>query len=238
MGEERMPLITNKTNFAPGDVPTAAELNAPYDSLQSVGDDIDGTNTATGWITWRHTEAGLTGNAIANRLYQYNNDTTNETLYNNTSYVTISEGGNPAQLSLGFTSESGECVRFHASGMVGESTVTTDYDYAGLPGGNKGKPNYYAFRLLLNATVGGAPTTINLGEWGYSFTTKKSGNLTSITTPTLSGRIHWQPFAFSAVYSPNSSITFNSVELQCKVYDNANSLSVERHQLYAVRAKR
>ena len=233
-----MPLITNKTTFEPGDVPTASQLNAPYDSLASVSDDIDGTNTATGWITWRHTEAGNTGFPVANQLFQYANPTTTETLYNSTSYTTITQGGNPAEITLNITPEIGECVRFSASGMTGDHTVTIDYDYAGLPGGNKGKPNFYAFRLLLNATIGGVPTPITLGEWGYSFTTKKTGNLTSTLTSQISPNINWQPFAFSTTYRPTVVMLMNNVQLQVKVFSNANSVSIERHQLYAIRAKR
>lgn len=234
-----MPLVTNKKHFNSGDVPTAAELNAPYDSLQTVSQNIDTENTATGWMTWKHYEAGKTGASVFNQMFQYNNPTTTETLYNNTSYTTISQGGNPARIDLNITPEQGELIRFSSSGMVGESTVTIDYDYAGLPGGNKGKPNFYAFRLLLNYTEGGVPGTSTLGEWGYSFTTKKDGDLTSIITPALSGPIYWQPFAFSTVYrQPNPTRLLNSVELQCKVFDNTNQLSVERHQLYAIRAKR
>ena len=233
-----MPLVTNKTTFEPGDVPTAAQLNAPYDTLASVSDDIDGTNTATGWITWRHTEAGDTGSPVANQLFQYYNDTTTETLYNNTTYTTITQGGNPAQINLSITPEIGECIRFSASGMTGNHTVTTDYDYAGLPGGNKGKPNFYAFRLLLNVTIGGGASTVNLGEWGYSFTTKKDGTLTNTIGNPISPDINWQPFAFSTVYRITQVQTLNNVQLQVKVFSNANSVSIERHQLYAIRAKR
>lgn len=233
-----MSLVSNKTLFAPGDKPNASELNAVYDSLQTASQNVQTDNTATGWITWRHTEAGKTGFAVANQCFQYNNPTTTETFYNNTTYQTITQGGNPAQISLNITPDIGEVVRFSASGMTGDHTITIDYDYAGLPGGNKGKPNFYAFRLLLNHVTAGVPGTINLGEWGYSFTTKKDGTLTSVVTPALASGINWQPFAFSTVYRQDVVRLLTSVELQCKVFDNTNDLSIERHQLYAIRAKR
>ena len=234
-----MPLVSNKKHFLSGDVPTASELNAPYDSLASQSGQIDSQNTATGWMTYKHYEAGDTGAPVFNQMFQYNNPTQTETFYNNTTYQTISQGGNPAQITLNITPIAGELIRFSASGMVGDHTVAIDYDYAGLPGGNFGKPNFYAFRLLLNYSDSGVPGTLNLGEWGYSFTTKKDGTLTSTITPTISGPINWQAFAFSTVYRHSvSSRLLLSVELQCKVFDNTNSLSIERHQLYAIRGKR
>ena len=115
--------------------------------------------------------------------------------------------------------------------MVGDHVITKDYDYVGA---NQGKPNYYAFRLLLTTSAG----TVNLGEWGYSFTTKRSGALTSTVTQNIASAINWQPFAFSTVYHVATSVTFQKVELQCRVFDAGNQLSIERHQLYAIRAKR
>lgn len=233
-----MPFVNTNTRFEPGDVPTAAQLNAPYDQLATVSAGLNGENTATGWITWRHGEAGSTGNPVANQCFQYANPTTSETLYNSTSYTTITQGGNPAQITLNITPEIGEVMRFAGSGMVGEHDITTDYDYAGLPGGNKGKPNFYAFRLLLNHTTAGVPGTINLGEWGYSFTTKKDGTLTNSNNSAPEGQINWQAFAFSTLYRQTTVRTLNSVELQVKVFDTNNDVSIERHQLYAIRHKR
>ena len=228
-----MTLVSKKT-FQPGDIPSAAELNAPYDDLATATGAIAGDNTATGWITHRHTEVDKTGQPVFNACSQYNQPA-GITSYNNTAYQTITYLGSPAQITLGYTPDVGEVVRFAASGMVGENDVTIDYDYVGA---NAGKPNFYAFRLLLNHTTGGIGGTINLGEWGYSFTTKTNGPLTSVITPNIAGRIHWQPFAFSTLYHQQSIRTLNSVELQCKVFDNTNLLRIERHQLYAIRGKR
>ena len=64
-----MSLIVSAKTYVEGDVPTASELNAPFDDLQSASSNIDGENAASGWITWRHLEAGLAGVSIANSLY-------------------------------------------------------------------------------------------------------------------------------------------------------------------------
>jgi hypothetical protein len=225
--------LIDKKAFAPGDIPTAAQLNAPYDSLASASQNIEGDNSATGWITHRHLEVDKTGQAVFNTCKQYNQPTGTSN-YNNTTYSTITFAGSPAQITLGYTPDIGEVVRFAASGMVGDNNVVVDYDYIGA---NVGKPNFYAFRLLLNHTTVGVPGTINLGEWGYSFTTKTNGPLTSLT-PTVAGHIYWQPFAFSTLYTQSTTRTLNSVQLQCKVFDATNTLQIERHQLYAIRGKR
>tara|TARA_R110002126_G_scaffold84445_3_gene205198 strand:- start:44 stop:736 length:693 start_codon:yes stop_codon:yes gene_type:complete len=230
-----MPLVTSGTIYEGGDVPTAAGLNAPYDDAATVSNAIAGDNTTTGWLTLKHCN---TAAPVANVIYDYANDTTTQTTYNSTSYTTITQGGNPAQITINTTPDVGEIIRFTASGIVGDNEVATDYDFAGLPGGNKGKPNYYAFRLLLNHTTGGTPGTIVLGEWGYSFTTKKSGTLTSTISNPIAGAINWQTFQFSACYRQDQTRLLNNVQLQCKVFDNTNTLHIERHQLFAVRAKR
>jgi hypothetical protein len=230
-----MPLVTSGTIYDGGDVPTAAGLNAPYNDAQTVSNDIDTDNTTTGWVTLKHCNPAT---PVANVLYDYANATTTQTTYNSTSYTTITQGGNPAQITINVTPEVGEILRFTASGIGGAHSVATDYDYAGLPGGNKGKPNYYAFRLLLNHTTGGVPGTINLGEWGYSFTTKKSGTLDNTISQPIAGAINWQTFQFSACWRVDQVRLLNNVQLQCKVFDNTNTLNIERHQLFALRAKR
>ena len=233
-----MPLVQTQTIFDGGDVPTAAQLNAPYNDAQTVSNDIDTDNTASGWLTWRHLDTALTNVPVANKISSYQNATTTVTNYNSTTYTTITQGGNPAQITLNVTPEVGEVLRWEASGIGGEHELTTDYDYAGLPGGNKGKPNYYAFRLLLNHTTGGVPGTIVLGEWGYSFTSKKSGTLTSTISQPLGGALNWQTFQFSTCWRVDQVRVLNNVQLQCKVFDNTNTLKIERHQLALVRGKR
>jgi hypothetical protein len=107
--------------------------------------------------------------------------------------------GSPAQITLGYTPDIGEVVRFAASGMIGDNDVVIDYDYVGT---NVGKPNFYAFRLLLNHTTVGVPGTINLGEWGYSFTTKTNGTLSSTLTPASQDRFIGN-HSHLALFTPN-----------------------------------
>jgi len=112
MGPQRgaiMPLITTLKNFQPGDIPTATQLNAPYNELATDSAAIDGSNAASGWATHRHLQ-----NPIANSAKEYENSNFVETTYNNTTYQTISQGGQPAEIILNYTPDLYDCIRFEA----------------------------------------------------------------------------------------------------------------------------
>lgn len=225
--------IANKQHFNEGDIPTAAQLNAGYDSLQTQSAQINDNNTASGWITARHIYNAA---PAANVLKSYMNPTTTLTAYNSTTYTTISQGGNPCEATLGYQPNQWEITRFSASGLVGTLICNTTYDYVGA---NVGKPNYYAFRMLLTYDAGAGDVTETIGEWGYSFTPQS--RLISDTTPGNYGElnpIQWQTFQFSTLRQHNGAsgaVTYKKVELQIKVFDNTNTVRIARHQIFAVR---
>lgn len=225
--------IANKQHFNEGDIPTAAQLNAGYDSLQTQSAQINDNNTASGWITARHIYNAA---PAANVLKSYMNPTTTLTAYNSTTYTTISQGGNPCEVTLGYQPNQWEITRFSASGLVGTLICNTTYDYVGA---NVGKPNYYAFRMLLTYDAGAGDVTETLGEWGYSFTPQS--RLISDTTPGNYGElnpIQWQTFQFSTLRQHNGAsgaVTYKKVELQIKVFDNTNTVRIARHQIFAIR---
>lgn len=225
--------IANKQHFNEGDIPTAAQLNAGYDSLQTQSAQINDNNTASGWITARHIYNAA---PAANVIKSYINPTTTLTAYNSTTYTTISQGGNPCEVTLGYQPNQWEINRFSASGLVGTLICNTTYDYAGA---NVGKPNYYAFRMLLTYDAGAGDVTETIGEWGYSFTPQS--RLISDTTPGNYGElnpIQWQTFQFSTLRQHNGAsgaVTYKKVELQIKVFDNTNTVRIARHQIFAIR---
>lgn len=225
--------IANKQHFNEGDIPTAAQLNAGYDSLQTQSAQINDNNTASGWITARHIYNAA---PAANVLKSYMNPTTTLTAYNSTTYTTISQGGNPCEITLGYQPNQWEITRFSASGLVGTLICNTTYDYVGA---NVGKPNYYAFRMLLTYDAGAGDVTETIGEWGYSFTPQS--RLISDTTPGNYGElnpIQWQTFQFSTLRQHNGAsgaVTYKKVELQIKVFDNTNTVRIARHQIFAIR---
>lgn len=225
--------IANKQHFNEGDIPTAAQLNAGYDSLQTQSTQINDNNTASGWITARHIYNAA---PAANVLKSYLNPTTTLTAYNSTTYTTISQGGNPCEVTLGYQPNQWEITRFSASGLVGTLICNTTYDYVGA---NVGKPNYYAFRMLLTYDAGAGDVTETIGEWGYSFTPQS--RLISETTAGSYGElnpIQWQTFQFSTLRQHNGAsgaVTYKKVELQIKVFDNTNTVRIARHQIFAIR---
>jgi hypothetical protein len=230
-----MSLITNKTQFEPGDKPTAIKLNAPYDSLETalVGPD----NTRNGWMSRAHNGALATNVPTFNRCWNFENTTTSTHSYTSTSYVDVSQGGNTAEIVFNVSGlEAGEVWRFGASIMVANSTVTTDYDYVGS---DEGKPNYYAFTLVSHTyDSGGSPGTTTLGEWGYSFTSKKSGTLASTLTPAVSNTINWQGAHMSTIMPITSALSggeMTKIVLRCKVQNSSNTLKLERYSLWAIR---
>lgn len=219
----------SKTQYVEGQTPTAAQLNAPYDALAS--STINDDNTASGWITRKHMVSSPNINSIA----FYENPTTSQTTYNNTSYTTITQGGNPAEITMSVFPEQYEVMRFHACGLTGKHTVSTDYD-GSLGSPNVAKPGYYAFSLLLTYNDGGGDLTQVLGEWGYGFTAR--GHVTEQSSGTADP-INWQTFQFSAYLRYNGAPgarEYKKVELQVKVFDASNSVAITRHQLYALRA--
>lgn len=235
-----MPIVL-KPRYEPDEVPTAADLNAPYDDLGLASTAISDVNTASGWMTLKHIDKSSNQ---ANSIFHYQNSTTVSTSYNSTTFTTISQGGNPAQVTLNFQPKQWETLRLQMSGLVSEVEVTDDYDYAGggvpyTTGPNKGKPNYYAFRILLTYNDGGPSTTTVCGQWGYSFTTSAYekyfvdflGEGTSI---------QWQTFQGSTLIQYNGATgtrTYEKAELQVAVFNAANTVKIARHQLQAIRAK-
>jgi hypothetical protein len=235
-----MPIVL-KPRYEPDEVPTAADLNAPYDDLEIASTAISDVNTASGWMTLKHIDKSSNQ---ANSIFHYQNSTTVSTSYNSTTFTTISQGGNPARVTLNFQPKQFETLRLQMSGLVSEVEVTDDYDYAGggvpyTTGPNKGKPNYYAFRILLTYNDGGPSTTTVCGQWGYSFTTSAYekyfvdflGEGTSI---------QWQTFQGSTLIQYNGATgtrTYEKAELQVAVFNAANTVKIARHQLQAIRAK-
>ena len=231
-----MSTVENKTYFVNGGVPTAAQLNAPYDSLASAKVDTD--NTATGWMTYKHLVTPATAATVFNNVYEYSNATTTQTNYNNTTYAAIAQGGNNCRVTLGFTPAAFEPIRFHGSLLVGTLDVATDYDYTNAIG----KQNFYAFEIVVQTTTGGVSTEHMVGEWGYSFTTKTYGPLANLLAPPPTrlqgGKIQWQTVQFSSLYWPNSgNITYDWAEIRVKVYDNTNTVGITRHAIQVIRPK-
>ena len=233
-----MPIV-EKEYFEPDQVPTAAELNAAYDALAVASADIDETNQGAGWLTFKHLDSPSTLFPI-NKLYNYFHDGSVARTYTNTSYDSVKSpapASTPCEVALNYFPKDNEIIRLHISGLVGQNTVVRDYDFVGT---NLGKPNYYAFRIKLTYSDSGGPdTSLIAGYWGYSFTTN---GLNRYNTGGGSGpEINWQTFQASTIvkYTGTTGVReYKKAILEVALFDSANTLSITRHQIQVVQAKR
>lgn len=234
-----MPIVPNNL-WEEGDVPTAAELNAPYDAVASASNSIDSSNTNDNWITIQHFATGTPCNQLFDKVY----DGTSQFSTNSATYVTIdSAGGDPTECVLNYQPNQHEILRLEASGLITNIEATTTYDNT-APAGQQGWNNYYAFRLLLYYNDGGGTLTLSLGEWGYSFTSACGDGryYTAVDgSPEQTGvALGFQTFQFSTLYRYNGqpgTRTLEKVALQAKVYNLGNTLKVSRNNIIAVRGR-
>ena len=233
-----MPIVKQNL-WEEGDVPQAADLNAPYDDIATSSAALDALNTRDNCITIKHFATGKPCNAIFDKVY----DGTTQFSTNSTSYVTIdSAGGDPTECVLNFTTNNNEILRLEASALVTNIQATKTFDIA-LPVGTRGDCNYYSFRLLLFFNTGGPTSTVSLGEWGYSFTSAGGGEgryfVLQPGSPENTGvPLGFQTVQFSTIFRANSpGVTYEKVALQVQVNDAANTVKVSRNNIVAVRGR-
>lgn len=232
-----MPIV-EKEFYEPDEVPTAAQLNAPYDALAAASTAIDETNEGAGWLTFKHLDSPSSLNPI-NKLYRYQHEGSTPVTYNNTVYAPVQNSvGTPCEVSLNYFPLENEIIRIHISGLVGKNTVVEDYDFVGA---NLGKPNYYAFRIKLTySDNGGADQYIYAGYWGYSLTTNGLNRYrTDSTQP--GPNIQWQTFQASTIFKYTGTTgvrEWKSATLEIALFSGSNDLDITRHQIQVVRPKR
>lgn len=231
-----MPIVKNNL-FENGDIPTAAELNQPYDDAATASANLDTDNVADNWITISH----VNNFQDLNRLYFYKYDDQTAAEITSTSYVTINNAPNYSIVNLGYQPEVGEVLRVESCGLQANSEAEQTYDSTSATRGDR---NYYAFRLSLFYNDGGATSQLILGEWGYTFTSMAGGNSRSWTTnnglPYNTGvPLAYQTFQFSCLHRNQVfGRTFEKIELQAKVNYGGNTLRITRNNIIAVRAQR
>jgi hypothetical protein len=231
--------IVDTNFFQDDDVPTATQLNQPFNDLATASANIAADNSAPNWITRKHMFDGVV--TPCNQLYSQIDNAGTHFTTTSTSYVTINNSA-LTEVTLNYSPNQNEILRVNASGLVTEIDVNVNYDNA-LAAGSKGKPNYYAFQILLEYNDGGGTLTETLGEWGYSFTNLSAGRYFTGTSDTdiRSGTpIGYQTFQFSTLTKytgVTGTRTYEKLKLQCKVFDANNTLAISRNALYAIRPK-
>lgn len=232
--------IVEKEFFEPDEVPTATQLNAPYDALAVASAAIDETNEGAGWLTFKHLDSPSTLNPI-NKLFCYEHIGSVARTYNNEAYESVKSpapASAPCEVALAYFPLENEIIRIHISGLVGQNTVEDDYDFVGA---DLGRPNYYAFRINITFSDSGGPDqALIAGYWGYSFTT--NGLNRYFTTSTQNGpEINWQTFQASTIvkYTGTTGVRqYKKATLEVALFDGTNTLSITRHQIQVIRAKR
>jgi hypothetical protein len=233
-----MPIV-EKEAFEADEVPTAAQLNDAYDALAVASADIDETNQGAGWLTFKHLDSPSTLFPI-NKLYHYFHTGSVARSYTNTTYESVKSpapASDPCEVALNYFPKENEIIRLHISGLVGQNTVTEDYDFVGT---NLGRPNYYAFRINVTfSDSGGADQSLIAGYWGYSFTTNGLNRYTGFGQD--GPEINWQTFQASTIlkYTGTTGVReYKKATLEVALFSSANTLSITRHQIQVVQAKR
>lgn len=215
------------------EVPTAAELNKPYDDLATNSAIIDADNVASGALTKR-------------QVFGTNSDidffvdagSTNITDITSTSYTTLDRGGVDTEIVYpgGRACRQFTPVRISGTGLVTNNTVALSWD--DNDPAIAGKPNLYAFRILISYNTGGGATqTVSAGEWGYSFGSMSSTDKRATLGTGIAGnrQIHYQTFQFETIYYPTqANFNLEKIELQAAVYHNGNVLRISRNALHCI----
>lgn len=213
-----MSIITKKF-FTPGSQPTAAELNAPYDSLAA--DTVDGENTADRWINREIVyEAGVQ----PNELYYtgYNGSTVMVT--SSTAETVVNNGGN-RRITLNYTATNDIVLRATVDGVVAEMDVadwSTNSWY-----------NLYQFSIWVTYNT---IDQVRLTYGNYSF--NKMAHALVAGTPAVTQKpIQWRNFQIGGLLTFPPGTVINNVELRVKVGNGANVLQIGRSNLTLVIAE-
>jgi len=213
-----------------GEIATAARLNAPYDALDT--GTVDGENTKPNWATRYHFNTG--SGKFANEVLFDEYTGTSDFVSTSTSYVTISNAGNLAEINANKAINDDAILRFGANGIISEPDLNAD---------GQGEPakrgwNFYAFRILMTYNTGGGNVTETVAECGYSFSGRAVVN---VDNTGLSEAIWYRNFSFSGIrLVTENNFTLVKVELQAKVCPNGgnnNAIWVERNNLTVVIAE-
>lgn len=217
-----------RKKFKNGDVPTASQLNDPYDQLTA--SKVEPDNTKPNWATRYHFNRNAP-NRFANTISQYEYTGSGQYISNSTAYSTVINAGNPSRLTINKTVNNASIIRFQTSGLIGEPVVNDDGD------GTAGTASYncIGLRLLMTYNIGGGSLTEVVAECGYSF--NRRSRLTVVSTG-LDKPLWWRSFSLTGIKLVNvSNFTIEKVELQAKVGPNGgagNTLSIERNNIIAM----
>jgi hypothetical protein len=213
-----MALITKKY-FEGGEKLTAANLNAPYDTLASTT--VAGVNTADKWANRDYiNEAGPDLNKT---YHNYNNGGTPFTTTSTTSVV-VTNGASARIITPTYTCVNPCILRVWADGTIG-IPIWAVKDYSG------GNPPHNLYQITLSVTYNGATKRrIHYGNWSFS----PLSGVTGFGAPAVSpGTINYRNFGISGATLFQPGDVINQIELLAKVGNAGNTLVIGRNVLFA-----
>lgn len=228
---DNMSIVSNYY-FKPGDKPTAAQLNAPYNAM--VAAKVDDINTSDNWANREHFDE-LAPKKI-NNLVSVNNDTNTAWLIPNGPLIwtTIDNtGAKKTEVTPNYTCEGGALIRVQASGLVGDIVIDP-----GIRDGDgtaaQGLYNCYSFRIF--ATFNGGATTQSLASCTYSLT-QKAEITTNAVSAVVRNPIEWRSFALSGCFYVNPGTVIDKIELQAKIGNTSQQVFVQHNHLHLIIAE-
>ena len=214
--------ITNQY-FGDGEAPSAADLNAVYDSV--AGDTVEDVNLDTEWAQRKHFD---TTNSITT-LETFDYDGIVDWTTTSTTFTTIENvSGTPSKVTPNYSTHGDVVVRVHASGLVGIVDLDTDDGDGSLAEINH---NTYAFRLLMSLNGSGTPSTVDMANCTYSFTPK--GAFTTEASGTQL-KMNYVTFCFSGLYALSAGNVIDSIELQACVGLANNSIDIQHNHIQVI----
>tara|TARA_R110001632_G_scaffold17323_1_gene55018 strand:- start:520 stop:1176 length:657 start_codon:yes stop_codon:yes gene_type:complete len=210
--------LINKKYFEGGEKLTAANLNAPYDTLASTT--VQGVNTADKWANRDYiNEAGPDLNKV---YHDYNNGATPFST-NSTSSVVVTNGADARTITTTHTCVNRCLLRVWADGTIGIPT----YEQKDYSGGNPPK-NLYQFTLQVTFN-GSSVRRIHYGNWSFG---ALSGVLGNGAPAAAQSTINYRNFGISGATLFQPGDVINKIELLAKVGDAANTIVIGRNALF------
>ncbi len=212
--------ITNQY-FGDGEAPSAADLNAVYDSV--AGDDVEDVNLDTEWAQRKHFN---TTNSITS-LYTFDYDGTADWNTTSTNMTTIENvSGTPSKVTPNYTTHGDTIIRVHATGLVAETSLNTNDG-----NGSSGQINYNTYAFQLKMSLNSSASTVNIANCTYSFTPKAAITSTSTSTQL---NMNYRCFSVSGLYYLAAGNVIDAIELQACVGLANNSIDIQHNHIQVI----
>lgn len=212
--------ITNQY-FGDGEAPSAADLNAVYDSV--AGDDVEDVNLDTEWAQREHFNST---NSITS-LYTFDYDGTVDWNTTSITMATIENVlGTPSKVTPNYSTHGDTIVRVHATGLVAETSLNTNDG-----NGSSGQTQYNTYAFQLKMSLNSSASTVNIANCTYSFTPKAA--ITSTSTPTQLN-MNYRCFSVSGLYYLAAGNVIDSIELQACVGLANNSIDIQHNHIQVI----